>query len=142
MVQELDKRVGRIFQHYNNVRRAEITRNSKLLRRSLADGLAESCSLLQEIMEDKTLRSLASERKALQMLKAKRGKLDGFLKAEGELLKRTKLKSDAIDSLLDAVKVVVKSGQRKTGDWRESLRQFARVVCDEAEKVKKAQRAK
>lgn len=136
MIPGLDQRVDKIFQTYDEVRTAEITHNKQAKLR-LAEGLAQSCLLLRDMLGDEILLALRPDSHSVQVLKTleREGKLEEFLKVERSLLELTKLSKSTIDELIDILKWTVRLSGLPIPTWKTNLEWIAEQVCGEADRV-------
>jgi hypothetical protein len=93
MIPHLDSRVNELFKINEDIKKAGILEERAQFKSKVADGLAQSCLLLRDMLDDEVLGTLGPDSKAVQTLKALEhgNRLEEFLKVERALLEVTKL---------------------------------------------------
>jgi hypothetical protein len=140
MILKFDERINRVYQIYDDLRRAELRGEADAVREKIAEGLVESCLLLQDILADDILGQIQLNPKDVKVIQTltEQGKLEKFLNdVERKFLEFTKLNPEAIDELLEEVLVNIKPTEAPNPKWKEHLRSFTITVCDEARKAAK-----
>lgn len=134
MIPHLDSRVDDLFKINEDIRRADLLGNSSQSKLMVADGLAHSCLLLRDMLDDEVLGTLGSDAKAVQTLKALKlaNKLDEFLRVERALLSVTKLSSSTVDELIYLLEWVVKLNRFPIPEWKTNLKLLTDQICDQA----------
>jgi hypothetical protein len=134
MIPHLDSRVNELFKINEDIKKAGILEERAQFKSKVADGLAQSCLLLRDMLDDEVLGTLGPDSKAVQTLKALEhgNRLEEFLKVERALLEVTKLSQSTIDELIYVLQWVVRLNQFPIPKWKTNLKSLTDQICLEA----------
>lgn len=137
-VPEFDQRLNRIFQLSDEIEVARMTHDDRLRNDKLAEALAFSCLLLEEINKDSLITSANPDEGAWNVLDSwkRTGQLGDFLQKERELLNITKLKPAFAERIVAGLEstieeIIVHRGQLPRR-WQNALALLASDVCTQA----------
>lgn len=139
MIAEIDRRLESLFAIYYDLQRAERLQDSRAAQARLAEGLQESCLLLQDLLrlcEIVTKRGQAS-RKAPQVLQklSDPEEMRHFIETERKVLDSTHLSNrtkDHVIYLLSNLIPRVREQRVLSTQWIRALGSLARDVCRES----------
>jgi hypothetical protein len=130
----IDLQLNAIFKSYEDARFAHIKEHPIQERERVADGLAASCAMLQELQAIEALRAISSNEDTLKYL-ADADHLQRFLLVERKLLEFTKLDPHVVDFLMKAMERVLRDARAPGREWKHDLEILAVRICDEARRA-------
>lgn len=131
-------RTQKLFEINDEIRKATIVEDTVLARSKVADGLVESCLLLQDMLNSQDLRRAQVDPSAWMHFRnlKQQGNLNGFLDLERKLLSQTKLGPAAVELIVAALHQIIDSMITRSGhldsNWRDTLDALSNLVCDKA----------
>lgn len=141
MLREIDKRLNKLFDLHEDIRRAEVKGDTQAITNLMTDGLATSCLLLRDMLRDSNVMQLKGDAGARAELRRlyREKKLGPFLHLEKDLLAITKLKPEVVDELVSALGKIGLS-QDPPENWQASVEKLRDVVCNAAHESAKSVR--
>jgi hypothetical protein len=136
MISHLDERLNAISKAYDDVREADL-RGSPALA-PLADGLAKSCLLLQDLQHDDLLQNVDAGKYVSEARDFLRNPhmMHRFLEVERALLNVTKVDPKTVGELIEAIKIGAPLlDPVSVKEWKAKVNSLATNVCGEAKRA-------
>jgi hypothetical protein len=130
-VKHLDQRLNTLYELQENIRTAKLQGNQAAVKKNVEEGLAMSCILMGDMIDDENLTRMKGDTNARETLRrlSREGKLNAFLNLERTLLEITKLKPEVMEMLLGALRQVATSEGEVDSRLHDRVREFRDTVC-------------